>query len=80
MLLCCVVSCVVDRQVSLNEKDWDTHVSFTVMSLAASPDGKYLLGATDKSRHGLYCTDLLTDCVIIYSFFVVSVYLFLLLL
>lgn len=39
-------------QVSLNEKDWDTHVSFTVMSLAASPDGKYLLGATDKSRSG----------------------------
>ncbi|CAN0448196.1 unnamed protein product, partial [Ascophyllum nodosum] len=38
------------RRVSLNEKDWDTHVSFTVMSLAASPDGQYLLGATDKSR------------------------------
>lgn len=37
-------------QVSLNENDWDTHVSFTVMSLMASPDRKYLLGATDKSR------------------------------
>lgn len=38
------------HQVSLNENDWDTHVSFTVMSLVASPDRKYLLGATDKSR------------------------------
>lgn len=38
------------QQVSINEKDWDLHVSFTVMSLVASPDGKYLLGATDKSR------------------------------
>lgn len=42
--------CFMKPQVSLNEKDWDTHVSFTVMSLAASRDGKYLLGATDKSR------------------------------
>ncbi|CAN0528203.1 unnamed protein product, partial [Ectocarpus sp. 8 AP-2014] len=37
-------------KVSLNEKEWDTHVSFTVMSMAASGDGKYLLAATDKSR------------------------------
>ncbi|CAN0586890.1 unnamed protein product, partial [Ectocarpus sp. 12 AP-2014] len=39
------------RRVSLNEKEWDTHVSFTVMSMAASGDGKYLLAATDKSRY-----------------------------
>lgn len=38
-------------QVSLNENEWDTHVSFTVMSMAASADGKYLLASTDKSRY-----------------------------
>lgn len=42
--------CTTNGQVSLNENDWDTHVSFTVMSMAASSDGKYLLAATDKSR------------------------------
>ncbi|CAM9741126.1 unnamed protein product [Ectocarpus sp. 12 AP-2014] len=42
------------RRVSLNEKEWDTHVSFTVMSMAASGDGKYLLAATDKSRNILW--------------------------
>ncbi|CAN0162321.1 unnamed protein product [Scytosiphon promiscuus] len=42
------------RRVSLNEKEWDTHVSFTVMSMAASADGKYLLAATDKSRNILW--------------------------
>ena len=41
---------VAFHQVSLNENEWDTHVSFTVMAMAASSDGKYLLGATDKSR------------------------------
>lgn len=41
-------------KVSLNEKEWDTHVSFTVMSMAASGDGKYLLAATDKSRYNYH--------------------------
>eukprot|EP00752_Nemacystus_decipiens_P014772 g13151.t1 len=48
------VETLQQRRVSLNEKEWDTHVSFTVMSMAASADGKYLLAATDKSRNILW--------------------------
>eukprot|EP01039_Chlorochromonas_danica_P009711 gene9711-10741_t len=40
-----------EKRVSLNEHDWDQHVSFTPLSLALSPDGRYLLVATDKSLH-----------------------------
>ncbi|CAM9145352.1 unnamed protein product [Choristocarpus tenellus] len=42
------------RKVSLNERDWDAHVSFNIMGLSVSPDGKYLLAATDKNRNILY--------------------------
>lgn len=42
------------RLVSLNERDWDTHASFTPLQLKPSPDGKYLLVATDKSQHIIY--------------------------
>lgn len=38
-------------KVSLNERDWDTHVSFTPLYLALSPSRKYLLVATDKDLH-----------------------------
>ena len=36
------------RTVSLNEADWDTHVSFTPLALAPSPDRRHLLVATDQ--------------------------------
>lgn len=39
------------RLVSLNEQEWDTHVSYTPLHLSTSPDGKLLLIATDKSLH-----------------------------
>lgn len=38
----------VQRAVSLNENDWDTHVSFVPLSLALSPCLRYLLVATDR--------------------------------
>ena len=38
------------RTVSLNEADWDTHVSFTPLALAPSPDRRHLLVATDQVR------------------------------
>jgi len=41
-------------EVSLNASAWDTHVSFNVLHLEASPDGRYLLAATDKDRHIIY--------------------------
>lgn len=34
--------------VSLNEKEFDTHVSFTPLHMSLSPDGNMLLIATDK--------------------------------
>jgi len=40
-------SSVVTREVSLNEQEWDRHVSFTALCLSVSPDGKYLAVATD---------------------------------
>eukprot|EP00903_Cladosiphon_okamuranus_P012784 g11949.t1 len=48
------VETLQQRRVSLNENEWDMHVSFTVMSMAASADGKYLLASTDKSRNILW--------------------------
>jgi hypothetical protein len=39
------------RNVSLNEAEWDTHVSFNPLNLSLSPDRKYLLVATDKNMH-----------------------------
>lgn len=39
------------RQVSLNENDWDTHVSYTPLYLSVCPENKFLLIATDKSLH-----------------------------
>lgn len=39
------------RQVSMNEKEWDTHVSFTPLYLSISPNQKYLLISTDKHMH-----------------------------
>jgi len=42
-----------DMKVNLNQQG-DDHVSFTVLDLVPSPDGKYLLASTDKSRLVLY--------------------------
>ncbi len=39
------------RSVSINENEWDTHVSFTPLFLSISPDQKYILIATDKNMH-----------------------------
>jgi WD40 repeat protein len=39
------------RNVSLNEHDWDLHVSFAPLALSVSPCAKYLLVATDKHMH-----------------------------
>lgn len=39
------------RQVSLNERAWDSHPSFVPLQLSLSPDRRYLLVATDKSMH-----------------------------
>jgi WD40 repeat protein len=41
-------------RVSLNANAWDMHVSFSVMALAVSPDGRYLLASTDKGRIIVY--------------------------
>lgn len=41
-------------KVSVNEADWDAHVSFSILFLHRSPCGRYLLAATDKSRHIVY--------------------------
>jgi WD40 repeat protein len=40
--------------VSINNEEWNTHVSFTIRDLALSPDGKYLMAATDSNAHILY--------------------------
>ena len=42
------------HEISLNDADWDTHVSFTVLSLAISPDNAWLLAGTDKNRLIVY--------------------------
>jgi len=39
--------------VSLNDKDWDSHTSFTALYLSPSPDGSLLLVATDKDT--IFC-------------------------
>lgn len=44
------------RNVSLNDREWDTHSSFVPLHLAPSPDFKYLLVATDKDYHVVYIT------------------------
>jgi WD40 repeat protein len=44
----------VQKLVSLNERDWDTHCSFTPLQMSLSPNNKYLLVATDKNYHILY--------------------------
>lgn len=41
----------VERAISMNEKEWDKHCSFTPLYLSVSPDRRYLLIATDKSMH-----------------------------
>ena len=40
--------------ISLNEKEWDTHVSFTPLALSVSPCSQFLLVATDKNMHIVY--------------------------
>jgi WD40 repeat protein len=44
------------RKVSLNENDWDTHVSFTPLFLSLSPSGALLLVSTSHSMHYCYRT------------------------
>ena len=39
------------REISMNENDWDHHVSFAPLYLSISPNNKYLLIATDKNMH-----------------------------
>ena len=39
------------RTISVNENEWDTHVSFAPLYLSISPDQKYVLMATDKNMH-----------------------------
>jgi WD40 repeat protein len=39
------------RKVSLNEQAWDRHVSFNVLHMSLSPNGRQLLVATDKDFH-----------------------------
>jgi len=39
------------RKVSLNESSSDLHASFTPLLLVPSPDGRYLLIATDTNMH-----------------------------
>jgi WD40 repeat protein len=43
-------------RVSLNENDWDTHVSFVPLALSLSNHGKYLAVATDKDMHLIFET------------------------
>lgn len=43
-------------RVSLNENDWDNHVSFAPLSLALSHHGRYLAVATDKDMHIIFQT------------------------
>lgn len=40
-------------KVNFNENQ-DDHVSFTALDVSVSPDGKYLLVSTDKSRLIVY--------------------------
>lgn len=49
-------NCLTNSQVSvsLNERQWDTHASFTPLSLVLSPDNDYLAIATDKNYHIVY--------------------------
>lgn len=37
----------------MNQDDIE-HVSYTIMDLRVSPSGKYLLAATDSSRHFIF--------------------------
>lgn len=37
--------------VSLNEHDWDTHVSFNALHLAVAPDAAHVAVSTDKDMH-----------------------------
>lgn len=47
------MNCVdfTQRQISLNERAWDSHPSFVPLQLSLSPDRRHLLIATDKSMH-----------------------------
>lgn len=42
------------RQISMNENIWDTHVSFCPLSLSPSPNGRWLLVAGDNNMHVVY--------------------------
>lgn len=44
------------RKVSLNENEWDTHVSFTPLFLSTSPSGAFILVSTSHSMHYCYRT------------------------
>lgn len=45
--------CTNVTNVSLNENNWDFHISFTPLYINTSPDGKYLMVSTNHSFH--YC-------------------------
>eukprot|EP01038_Epipyxis_sp_PR26KG_P006948 gene6948-9502_t len=44
----------IQQEISLNENNWDTHVSFTPLQLAVSPNSQYLLVSTDKDMIIIY--------------------------
>eukprot|EP01041_Mallomonas_annulata_P004261 gene4261-8482_t len=48
---CCTFE---EIRVSMNERDWDTHPSFTPLFLSLSPNSKHLLVATDKHMHIIF--------------------------
>mmetsp|Transcript_71706 Transcript_71706/g.123219 ORF Transcript_71706/g.123219 Transcript_71706/m.123219 type:complete len:162 (+) Transcript_71706:566-1051(+) len=48
------VETMSEVDVPLNHAAWDKHVSFTVLGLEPSPDGKFLLAATDSNKHVVY--------------------------
>lgn len=47
---------LAQREVWLNEREWDSHVSFAPLHLSLSPDSRYLLVCTDKHQHLLLKT------------------------
>lgn len=50
-LLCIDCETFSERDIPLNENEWDTHVSFAPLLLSLSPGGDHLLVATDRNMH-----------------------------
>lgn len=57
-------------------QDGIEHVSYTIMDLRISPSGKYLLAATDTSRHlifGVCICSHTRDCILFIHLVLISV-------